>query len=164
MYKISKNIISYILISFLNFFSFLSTYISNTINKNNYPLRVQFFNLSIHSFTTIFPVSCFSDVTQPARNIFTQNDSCPCPSLHGRSTSCTMPQGKSIVEYHRDKQGQCFIPCKCFLKTKNTCIRWSWRWLEMTRLFAESDKVNCRSNADYKTNSRCVNIGFRCKR
>lgn len=79
----------------LFFFSFLY-YISNAINKNNYPCEFNNSSIFIRSFTTIFPISCFSDVTQPARNIFTQNDSCPCPSLHGRSTSCTMPQGNSI--------------------------------------------------------------------
>lgn len=80
----------------LFFFSFYLYYISNAINKNNYPCEFNNSSIFIRSFTTIFPISCFSDVTQPARNIFTQNDSCPCPSLHGRSTSCTMPQGNSI--------------------------------------------------------------------
>lgn len=82
---------------FLNYFSSLSTCIIFPTQLIKIIILVNSIILPfIRSFTTIFPISCFSDVTQPARNIFTQNDSCPCPSLHGRSTSCTMPQGNSI--------------------------------------------------------------------
>lgn len=52
-------------------------------------------------------IFCFSDVTQPVRNIFMQNDSRPCPSLHGHhSTSLTMPQGKMCSQ---DVQGHVVI-------------------------------------------------------
>jgi len=38
-----------------------------------------------------------------------QNDSRPCPSLHGHhSTSRTMPQGKIAVKYCQDAQGHCY--------------------------------------------------------
>jgi len=38
-----------------------------------------------------------------------QNDSRPCPSLHGHhSTSRTMPQGKIPVKYNQDAQGHCY--------------------------------------------------------
>jgi len=48
-------------------------------------------------------VLCFSDVTQPVGNIFMQNDSRPCPSLHGHhSTSRTMSQGKIAAETPKD--------------------------------------------------------------
>jgi len=48
-------------------------------------------------------------VTQPVGNIFMQNDSRPCPSLHGHhSTSRTMPQGKIAVKYCQDAQGHCY--------------------------------------------------------
>lgn len=54
-------------------------------------------------------IFCFSDVTQPVGNIFMQNDSRPCPSLHGHhSTSRTMPQGKIAAKYRQDAQGHCY--------------------------------------------------------
>lgn len=57
-------------------------------------------------------IFCFSDVTQPVRNIFMQNDSCPCPSLHGHhSTSLTMPQGKIAVKTPRTR---CYPTCNYF--------------------------------------------------
>lgn len=55
-------------------------------------------------------IFCFSDVTQPVGNIFMQNDSRPCPSLHGHhSTSRTMPQGKIPARYRQDAQGHCYL-------------------------------------------------------
>lgn len=85
-------------------------------------------------------IFCFSDVTQSVRNIFMQNDSRPCPSLHGHhSTSLTMPQGKITVKTSKDtllSYMQLLLlrqrdhVCACMNCTNCTELKWShkMRW------------------------------------
>lgn len=100
-----------------------------------------FFNSFSFSFLTKGndAAFCFSDVTQPVRSIFVQNDSRPCPSLHGHhSTSRTMPQGK--IKYRQDAPRTRAITC---FKTKSERAR-------------PSEKLFCSSKVTNASSQKCA--------